>query len=53
MYSFLSFHPHCEQKRTEVREKITNLLNGQNPLSYQYLHIYQLKLILPQFYTFV
>jgi hypothetical protein len=28
-------------KRTlEVREKITNLLNGQNPFSYKNLHFY-------------
>ena len=28
------------QKRTEIRERITNLLKGQNPFSYKNLHFW-------------
>lgn len=36
--SCLWFLISCERKRTEITKRNTNLLNGQNPFSYQNLH---------------
>ena len=39
----LLFLLHCEQRRTKIKQNVTNLLKGQNPLSYQNLHLYMIE----------
>ena len=39
---FPLFHNRCGRRRTALMRTITNLLNGQNPFSYQNLHFFHI-----------